>query len=413
MRITIFGTGYVGLVIGPCLADVGHHVVCMDVDQEKIARLEQGELPVYEPGLDVILKLTVDAGTLKFTTDAGYATKHATVEIMAVATPPDETGVADLQHVHSVAKDIGNYMEDHKVVVKSTVPVGTSQSVAERLQATLAQRGSALSFDVVSNPEFLKEGAAVEDFQKPDRIIVCSASSEASAMMAEHYEPFNPNHNRTLYMDVRSAELTKCAANTVLATRISFMNEFANLAERLSENIEMVRQGIGSDPPMGHDFLYSALGYGGCWFPKDVRALRKTADDVGHAAPLIHAAETVNNRQRRRIYEQVVKHFGSDAVLQGRTFTVWGFAFKPNTDDMGEAPSRLIICTEWLQFRAPDFDMMASRMKRKPIFDGRNLYAPERLRGEGWGYYRIGRAPAYPAPQAMEKLNPVRLAVEK
>lgn len=452
MRIAIFGTGYVGLVTGACLADAGHHVLCMDVDEDKIARLGKGEIPIYEPGLEAIVQRNLGLGTLQFSGDAASAVAHAQVQFIAVGTPPDETGAADLQYVLSVAESIGEHMAAPKlVVVKSTVPVGTCDKVAERLGAVLARRGSGLSFDVVSNPEFLKEGAAVGDFQKPDRIVVGTTSARARAVMAELYEPFNRSHDRTLYMDVRSAELTKYAANAMLATKISFINEIANLAEQLGADIEQVRRGIGADPRIGYHFIYPGLGYGGSCFPKDVQALARTAGEVGYDASLIEAVEAVNNRQKHRLYHKIVAHFGGEAGLKGKTIAVWGLSFKPNTDDMREAPSRVLIealwaagarvhafdpvagaevariygerpdlvlardkygaldgadalaiCTEWQQFRAPDFDEMALRMKARVIFDGRNLYVPERLRDVGWAYFSIGRATAWPQPKAVE-----------
>lgn len=453
MRLTIFGTGYVGLVTGACLADVGHHVLCMDVDAAKIDGLARGEIPIYEPGLEAIVKRNVEFGTLEFTNDVARAVSHAQVQFVAVGTPPDESGAADLQYVLAVAEGIGEHMTASKVVVvKSTVPVGTCDKVAERLKAVLARRGSGLTFDVVSNPEFLKEGAAVSDFQRPDRIIVGTTSPQARAAMAELYEPFNRNHERTIYMDLRSAELTKYAANAMLATKISFINEIANLAERLGADIEQVRRGIGADPRIGYHFIYPGVGYGGSCFPKDVQALARTAGDIGYQAALIEAVEAVNNRQKHRLYHKIVEHFGGEAGLKGKTVALWGLSFKPNTDDMREAPSRVLvealwaagakvqafdpvargetariygerpdlvlaadkyaalngadalaICTEWQQFRAPDFDEMALRLAAKVIFDGRNLYAPDRLRDDGWTYFSIGRAPAYPQPRAVEQ----------
>lgn len=304
MRLTIFGTGYVGLVTGACLADVGHHVLCMDVDAAKIDGLARGEIPIYEPGLEAIVKRNVEFGTLEFTNDVARAVSHAQVQFVAVGTPPDESGAADLQYVLAVAEGIGEHMTASKVVVvKSTVPVGTCDKVAERLKAVLARRGSGLTFDVVSNPEFLKEGAAVSDFQRPDRIIVGTTSPQARAAMAELYEPFNRNHERTIYMDLRSAELTKYAANAMLATKISFINEIANLAERLGADIEQVRRGIGADPRIGYHFIYPGVGYGGSCFPKDVQALARTAGDIGYQAALIEAVEAVNNRQKHRLYQ--------------------------------------------------------------------------------------------------------------
>ena len=455
MRLTIFGTGYVGLVTGACLADVGHQVVCVDVNADKIARLNGGEIPIHEPGLDEVVARNVRAGTLEFTTDIERAVSHGHVQIVAVGTPPDESGAADLQYVLAVAESIGRAMDRRKiVVVKSTVPVGTSDKVRIRLAQVLADRNSALEFDVVSNPEFLKEGAAVNDFLKPDRIIVGTATDYARDVMKELYEPFNRNHDRTIYMDVRSAELTKYAANAMLATKISFINEIANLAERLGADIEEVRRGIGADPRIGYHFIYPGLGYGGSCFPKDVQALGRTAGDIGYDAPLIAAVEAVNNRQKTRLFEMMASHFGGADGLKGKRVAVWGLAFKPNTDDMREAPSRVLIealwsagatvvaydpvamdetariygarddlilagdkygalkgadalaiCTEWQQFRAPDFDEMAERMAAKLIFDGRNIFAPDRLSRDGWTYFSVGRAPAHPQLQAVENVS--------
>lgn len=455
MKLTIFGTGYVGLVTGACLADVGHHVVCIDVDAQKIARLNQGEIPIHEPGLETVIKRNVDAGTLEFTTDIARAVGHADVQFIAVGTPPDESGAADLQYVLAVAETIGSMMNSRKVVVvKSTVPVGTSDKVRAKLSEVLSARKSTLEFDVVSNPEFLKEGAAVNDFLKPDRIVVGAASDHARALIREIYEPFNRNHDRTIYMDVRSAELTKYAANAMLATKISFINEIANLAERLGADIEEVRRGIGADPRIGYEFIYPGLGYGGSCFPKDVQALGRTAADIGYDAPLIAAVEAVNNRQKTALFDKIAAHFGGVTGLRGKRVAVWGLAFKPNTDDMREAPSRVLIealweagasvtafdpvamdetkriygtrvnlilaedkyaaldgadalaiCTEWQQFRAPDFAEMAERLTAKVIFDGRNIYPPDRLMKKGWSYISIGRAAAYAQPQAVEKVS--------
>jgi UDPglucose 6-dehydrogenase len=444
MRLTIFGTGYVGLVTGACLADVGHHVVCVDVDAGKIDRLRAGEIPIYEPGLGAVVERNVAAGTLDFTTDAAAAIGEAEVIFIAVGTPPDESGAADLKYVLAVAETIATHARGHKVVVvKSTVPVGTSDTVAERLASMRAANGADFEFDVVSNPEFLKEGSAVSDFLKPDRIIVGAASERARAVMTEIYEPFNRSHERTLHMDVRSAELTKYAANAMLATKISFINEMANLAERLGADIEQVRRGIGADQRIGYHFIYPGAGYGGSCFPKDVQALVRTAGDLGYPAPLIAAVELVNNRQKTTLFEKLQAQLGE---LSGRTVAIWGLSFKPNTDDVREAPSRtlmealwaagaqvrafdpvaeheiqriygerpdlvlvpdkyaaldgadaLVICTEWQQFRAPDFEAMASRLGRKLIVDGRNLYAPERMRDLGWTYLSVGRQPVSPA----------------
>ncbi len=455
MRVTVFGTGYVGLVTGACLADVGHRVMCMDIDEGKIARLKAGEIPIHEPGLDTIVERNVKSGYLEFTTSHRDAVAHAELQIVAVGTPPDETGAADLQHVQAVAEAIGAHMTAAKiVVVKSTVPVGTCDEVAGRLAAVLGGRGSDIGFEVVSNPEFLKEGAAVGDFQRPDRIIVGTNSAHARAVMAELYEPFNRNHDRMVYMAPRSSELTKYAANAMLATRISFINEIANLAERLGADIEQVRRGIGSDPRIGYQFIYPGVGYGGSCFPKDVKALARTAREAGYGASLIEAVEAVNSRQKMKLFEKIAAHFGGEAALQGKTIAIWGLAFKPNTDDMREAPSRVLmealwaagaavrafdpvagaetlrlygerpgfelvqdkysaldgadalaICTEWQQFRAPDFGEMALRLANRVIFDGRNLYSPERLRDDGWTYFSIGRATAFPQAQAVEQLG--------
>jgi UDPglucose 6-dehydrogenase len=442
MKLTIFGTGYVGLVTGACLAEVGHKVICVDIDQGKIDRLNQGQIPIWEPGLDAIVARNVAEGRLSFTTDVAQGVAHAQIQFIAVGTPPDEDGSADLQYVLTVAESVARHMDGYKVLVnKSTVPVGTADKVRDRVTAVLAERGVEHAFDVVSNPEFLKEGAAVSDFLKPDRIIIGSESAKAQALMRELYEPFNRNHERTMFMDVRSAELTKYAANAMLATKISFMNELANMAELLGADIEEVRKGIGADPRIGYHFIYPGCGYGGSCFPKDVQALGRTADQIGYDAPLIKAVEAVNNRQKGVLFAKLARHFGGERQLAGKVIAVWGLAFKPNTDDMREAPSRtliealwaagarvqafdpvamdemrriygerddlslagnkyaalegadaLAICTEWQQFRAPDFDEMQTRMRGKVIVDGRNLYQPGRMKAEGWVYYSVGRA---------------------
>ena len=443
MKISIFGTGYVGLVSGACLAEVGHNVICVDVDPVKIENLKVGILPIWEPGLEALVERNFKEGRLHFTTDAAHAVQHGQVQFIAVGTPPDEDGSADMQYVLAVAKTIAAHMTDYRVIVnKSTVPVGTADKVEATIATVFASeaRQSTPAFDVVSNPEFLKEGAAVNDFLKPDRIIIGTASERAKTIMRELYEPFNRNHDRTIYMDVRSAELTKYAANAMLATKISFMNEMANLAERLGADIEEVRKGIGSDPRIGYQFIYPGCGYGGSCFPKDVQALAHTAQQIGYDAPLLQAVEAVNNRQKTTLFTKLAHHFGGTAQLKGKTIAVWGLAFKPNTDDMRAAPSRvvmdalweagatiraydpvalneamriygtklnlipcadmyetaqgadaLIICTEWQQFRAPDFLVMADLMRQKIIVDGRNLYAPQRLRAMGWTYLSIGR----------------------
>lgn len=439
MKITIFGTGYVGLVTGACLADVGHHVLCVDVDHDKIEKLRNGHIPIYEPGLEEIVRHTVEAGRLAFTTDAEEAVRYGQLQFIAVGTPPDEDGSADLQYVLAVAKTIGQYMDDYKVVIdKSTVPVGTGDKVRAMVQAQLDRRGLELEFDVVSNPEFLKEGAAVSDFMKPDRIVVGTDSERAAELLREVYYPFNRNHDRMIFMDIRSAELTKYAANSMLATKISFMNEIANLAERLGADIEAVRRGIGSDPRIGYHFIYPGCGYGGSCFPKDVQALTRTARDCGYEARLLNAVEEVNRAQKHVLFDKISHYFKGD--LKGKVVALWGLAFKPNTDDMREASSRalmedlwqagatvqafdpeamkeaqriygdhpglmlcgtkeqalkgadvLAICTEWKEFRSPDFDEIARALREAVIFDGRNLYEPEMVERHGFVYYAIGR----------------------
>jgi UDPglucose 6-dehydrogenase len=455
MKLSIFGTGYVGLVSGACLAEVGHNVVCVDVDPIKIDNLKFGVLPIWEPGLDALVERNVKEGRLQFTTDAACAIEHGQVQIIAVGTPPDEDGSADMQYVLAVAESIAIHMTDYKVIVnKSTVPVGTADNVTAAINAVLATRSIANAssarqsmppFDVVSNPEFLKEGAAVSDFLKPDRIIIGTASEEARAIMRELYEPFNRNHDITMFMDLRSAELTKYAANAMLATKISFMNEIANLAERLGADIEEVRRGIGADPRIGYHFIYPGCGYGGSCFPKDVQALTYTAQQIGYDAHLLQAVETVNNRQKQMLFTKLAQHFGGAIQLKSKVIAVWGLSFKPNTDDMREAPSRelveslwqagahvqafdpvamkeagriygnrvglilcsdkyaalknadaLVICTEWQQFRVPDFAEMATVMRNKIIVDGRNLYHPSKLHAEGWVYLSVGRAATDP-----------------
>ena len=441
MNISIFGTGYVGLVTGACLADVGHKVLCMDLDAAKIARLRQGQIPIWEPGLEAIVRRNLAEGRLLFSTEAAEAVAHAQLQFIAVGTPPGEDGSADLQYVLAVAESIAQHMSGFALVVnKSTVPVGTAERVRSRIAQMLAERGLALPFEVISNPEFLKEGSAVADFQKPDRIIVGAESERARGLMRELYEPFNRNHQRTLFMDVKSAELTKYASNAMLAARISFMNELANLAERLGADIEEVRRGMGADPRIGYQFIYPGCGYGGSCFPKDVRALERMAQEQGLRAPLMAAIEDINQRQKLRLFDKLCERLGGPQALRGQTVALWGLAFKPNTDDMREAPSRtlmealwqagarvqafdpvaidetrrlygdradlvlaadkyaaldgacaLLICTEWQQFRAPDFDEMAQRLTQRLLIDGRNLYAPDKLRAEGWTYLSIGR----------------------
>ena len=439
MKVTVFGIGYVGLVQAAVLAEVGHDVMCVDVDARKVENLKNGIIPIYEPGLTPLVKSNYAAGRLTFTTDAKSGVDHGEIQFIAVGTPPDEDGSADLQYVLAVAKTIATHMQSHKIVVdKSTVPVGTADKVRAAITEVLQARGSELAFDVVSNPEFLKEGAAVSDCMKPDRIVIGSDNADAVEMMRELYAPFNRNHDRLICMDVRSAELTKYAANCMLATKISFMNEMANLAERLGADIEMVRKGIGSDPRIGYHFIYPGCGYGGSCFPKDVQALVRTSESIGYQPQLLQAVEAVNNRQKYRLPTLIKQHFGED--LRGKTFALWGLSFKPNTDDMREASSRvlmeelwqagakvqaydpeameetqriyglrddllllgtkdaalnnadaLIICTEWQNFRAPDFDLLKDKLRHPIIFDGRNLYEPERMQKRGFTYYAIGR----------------------
>jgi UDPglucose 6-dehydrogenase len=442
MKLTIHGAGYVGLVTGACLAEVGNHVVCVDVDQRKIDTLNQGDLPIFEPGLADIVERNREAGRLLFTSDIELAVGHGLVQFIAVGTPPEEDGSADLQHVLAVAENIGRWMNDYRAIVdKSTVPVGTADRVRAKVQAVLEERGQACEFDVVSNPEFLKEGAAVGDFMKPDRVVIGTGSERAAKLLRRVYEPFSRNHDKLILMDVRSAELTKYAANGLLATKISFMNELANLAELCGADIEKVRIGIGSDPRIGYSFIYPGCGYGGSCFPKDVRALARSAAEIGYRAELIESVEAVNNRQKNLLFDKVAGHFGSD--LSGRTLAIWGLAFKPNTDDMREAPSRslmeaiwaaggriraydpqargeahhlygersdfelcdsadmalegadaLAVVTEWQEFRSPDFDHIKASLSQPVIFDGRNVYDPETVAEFGITYYGIGRGAA-------------------
>ncbi len=439
MNITVIGTGYVGLVSGTCLAEVGNHVVCVDIDQSKIDMLNNGEIPIYEPGLEDLVKKNVDAGRLSFSSDIKAGVDYGSILFIAVGTPPDEDGSADLKHVLAVASDIGKHMNDYRVVVtKSTVPVGTADKVRDAVSNALQEKGTSTEFSVVSNPEFLKEGAAVEDFLKPDRIVVGADDDRAIEMMRELYAPFNRNHERIIIMAIRSAEMTKYAANAMLATKISFMNEMANLAELLGADIENVRHGIGADPRIGYYFIYPGCGYGGSCFPKDVQALHRTAKAVGYDAQILDAVEAVNKRQKSVMVDKIVKRFSDD--LQGKKFAVWGLAFKPETDDMREAPSRtimealwqrgatvaaydpvaeeeveriygnrddlslvadpydalddadgLIVVTEWKVFRSPDLDSMMSKMKTPVIFDGRNIFQPATIRKAGFEYFGIGR----------------------
>lgn len=439
MKVTVFGIGYVGLVQAAVLAEVGHDVCCIDIDANKIEKLKQGIIPIYEPGLDAMVKANYDAGRLVFTTDAAQGVAHGQIQFIAVGTPPDEDGSADLKYVLAVASTIASNMASHKVIInKSTVPVGTADKVTAKVAQVLAERNASINFDVVSNPEFLKEGAAVNDCMRPDRIIIGTSNREVEEVMRELYAPFNRNHDKMIFMDIRSAELTKYAANCMLATKISFMNEMANLAELLGADIEKVRLGIGADPRIGYHFIYPGCGYGGSCFPKDVQALKRTAEQIGYAPYVLTAVEETNDRQKDKLFGYIQREFGSN--LQGKVFALWGLAFKPNTDDMREASSRvlmealwaagasvqaydpkameetqriyglrsdltlvgtkeaaligadaLIICTEWQAFRAPDFEEIKQELKTPTIFDGRNLYEPERMTKQGFTYYAIGR----------------------
>lgn len=452
MNVTIIGTGYVGLVTGACLADLGNTVFCLDIDQAKIDMLNRGEIPIYEPGLKEVIERNVEAGRIRFSTDVVASVAHGDIQFIAVGTPPDEDGSADLQYVLAAARNIGRHMRRFTVVVdKSTVPVGTGDKVAAAIAGELSVRGEIAGFSVVSNPEFLKEGAAVADFTRPDRIVLGVSADEngqeALYVMRQLYAPFNRNHERTRVMDVRSAELTKYAANAMLATRISFMNELANLADRVGADIELVRQGIGSDSRIGYSFLYAGAGYGGSCFPKDVQALVRTAAEHGQSLRILSAVEEVNRAQKLVLVEKIFERFGNN--LAGKTFAIWGLAFKPNTDDMRDAPSRvvigkllragahilahdpvanheaervlasdfideplllrglrfvarpqdalidanaLIILTEWRAYHSPNFTKMKSLMREAEIFDGRNLYEPEQVRGNGISYFGIGRS---------------------
>ncbi len=439
MKITMIGTGYVGLVTGTCLAEVGNDVLCLDVDPRKIDMLNAGGVPIHEPGLEPMIRRNAAAGRLAFTTDAAAAVAHGEIQFIAVGTPPDEDGSADMQYVLAAARAIGRRMDGYRIVVdKSTVPVGTADRVRGAIAEELAARGVALPFAVVSNPEFLKEGAAVEDFMKPDRVVVGADDERAIAAMRAVYAPFMRNHDRLLVMDPRSAELTKYAANAMLATRISFMNELANLADRLGADIEHVRRGIGSDPRIGYHFLYAGVGYGGSCFPKDVKALRHSARELGQPLRVLEAVEAANDAQKLRLVEKIVARLGEN--LAGRKLALWGLAFKPNTDDMREAPARaiiaalvergativaydpvamdesrrifgaapwlsyassplaavagadaLVIVTEWKEFRSPDFEALAASLASPLVFDGRNLFDPVRVRAAGLEYFAIGR----------------------
>ncbi len=439
MKITIFGSGYVGLVTGACLAEVGNQVCCIDVDQEKINQLKQSIIPIHEPGLQAMVEENQAAGRLTFTTDVKQAVAHGLFQFIAVGTPPDEDGSADLQYVLAVARSIAEHMQDYRIIVdKSTVPVGTAEKVKNVVEQTLQNRDKQLPFDVVSNPEFLKEGAAINDFMKPDRIIIGTENPEAAELLRELYAPFNRSHERVIEMSVRSAELTKYAANAMLATKISFMNELANMAESLGADIEQVRHGIGSDKRIGYSFIYPGCGYGGSCFPKDVRALERTANEVGYRAELLQAVENINRRQKKRLFEKISDFYRG--ALNGKRFALWGLAFKPNTDDMRDAPSRdlleslihagatvkaydpeamaeakriyaqnpgltlcasqaetlhqadaLVIVTEWQQFRSPDFKQLSHQLRDKVIFDGRNMYEPHTVTQSGLRYFAIGR----------------------
>ncbi|GAB4040510.1 MAG: UDP-glucose/GDP-mannose dehydrogenase family protein [Rubrivivax sp.] len=440
MKVTVIGTGYVGLVTGACLSEMGNHVVCLDVDERKIRILEEGGIPIHEPGLDQIVARNRAAGRLQFTTNVAAAVAHGTLQFIGVGTPPDEDGSADMQYVLAAARNIGRHMTDYKVVVdKSTVPVGTADRVKAAIAEELAARGLAgMRFAVVSNPEFLKEGAAVEDCMRPDRIIVGADDEQAILLMRALYQPFMRNKDRLQVMDVRSAEFTKYAANAMLATRISFMNELALLAERVGADIEQVRKGIGSDPRIGTHFLYAGTGYGGSCFPKDVKALIHIGRENGMELRVLQAVEAANDRQKTVLVDKVVKRFGED--LAGRRFALWGLAFKPNTDDMREAPSRvivsellrrgatvcaydpvamaeakrvmegwgglsyadsaaaalpgadaLLVVTEWKEFRTPDFDQIKARLKQPVVFDGRNIWEPALMKTLGLEYHGIGR----------------------
>ena len=439
MKVSIFGTGYVGLVTGACLAHSGHQVMCVDVDEAKVQRLRDGEIPIYEPGLEGIVKQSVKEQRLLFTTDAKEAVDFASVIFIAVGTPPDEDGAADLRYVLQVAQSVGEYMPDFRLVInKSTVPVGSADKVKAKIAETLKSRGVEIDYAVASNPEFLKEGAAVNDFLKPDRIVVGTDSEKVQKLMRELYAPFNRNHDRLMFMDVRSAELTKYAANAMLATKISFMNELSRISEKLGADIELVRKGIGSDPRIGYNFIYPGCGYGGSCFPKDVKALVRTANSIDEPAELLTAVESVNDTQKQVLVNKLKKHFNGE--LKGLTIALWGLAFKPNTDDMREAPARvvmeslwdlgakvvaydpeamketrriygerddlamvehqydalngadaLVVCTEWTAFRSPDWDEAAKRLNNKVVFDGRNLYEPSLMAERGYTHYSIGR----------------------
>lgn len=439
MRISVFGSGYVGLVTGTCFAQMGNDVICVDVDAARVERLQHGECPLFEPGLPKLLAQNIEQGRLQFTTDAKMAVEHGDIIFIGVGTPPEEDGSADLQYVLQVAKTIGEHINDYKVVVnKSTVPVGTADKVSAQIAAVLAASGRNIEFDVLSNPEFLKEGAAVADCMKPDRIVIGSDSERATEMMHILYAPFNRNHDKVMVMDVRSAELTKYAANAMLATKISFMNEMSRIADNVGADVEQVRLGIGADSRIGYSFIYPGCGYGGSCFPKDVQALKKIAADAGCEGDILNAVHEVNETQKSVLLNKIINRFGDD--LSGKTFAIWGLAFKPNTDDIREAPARvimeglwargakvkaydpeamaniasvygerddlalvdsseraldnadaLIVVTEWMSFRSPDFSMIKSKLNSPVLFDGRNLYEPTYLQKQGIEYHAIGR----------------------
>ena len=444
MKVTFYGIGYVGLVQAAVLADSGHDVCCVDIDETRIENLKEGIIPIYEPGLTPLVEKNFAQGRLTFTTDAQFGVEFGELQFIAVGTPPDEDGSADLKYVLKVAETIATYMKSPKLIIdKSTVPVGTADKVKATIQSVLDSRKSDLTFSVVSNPEFLKEGAAVNDCKRPDRIIIGTDSADAEEQMRELYAPFNRNHEKIIVMDIKSAELTKYAANCMLATKISFMNEMANIAEHVGANIEHVRHGIGSDPRIGYQFIYPGCGYGGSCFPKDVQALVRTADNIGYESKILKAVEAVNYAQKNKLFEYISKHYGTteDGLdLSGKTFALWGLSFKPNTDDMRDAPSRvlmeqlwkagakvqaydpeamnetqriygtrsdlslmgtkesalngadaLVICTEWQNFKAPDFSLIKQQLSEAVIFDGRNLFEPERLAKKSFRYYSIGR----------------------
>ncbi|MGA8706142.1 MAG: UDP-glucose/GDP-mannose dehydrogenase family protein [Steroidobacteraceae bacterium] len=452
MKVTIFGSGYVGLVSGACLADAGNHVLCTDIDPERIQSLNNGGVPIHEPGLDALIRRNREAGRLEFSTDQERAVEHGLFQLIAVGTPPDEDGSADLRHVLDVARAIGGRLTRYAIVVtKSTVPVGTADRVREEVQAAMNARRATVEFDVVSNPEFLKEGAAIEDFMRPDRVVVGTDNPRTTELIRALYEPFTRQHDRLVVMDIRSAELTKYAANAMLATKISFMNELAAVAERFGADIEKVRIGIGSDPRIGYSFIYPGLGYGGSCFPKDVKALIRSAASAGHSAELLRSVEKVNERQKTVLVGKMRSYF--DGALAGKTFALWGLAFKPNTDDMREAPSRviidalladgarvraydpvasdatrqlyahharrehlhfcndaydavqgaeaLLIATEWKEFRSPDYDRLKSSLRQPLIFDGRNLYDPGLMLRLGFQYFAVGRGQQLRAPASV------------